>query len=62
MLRIICSAQIPRFTLLLSSFGAADISANILDKNFIVQPVKNTDTEPFVAWFVVLRKPRAGST
>lgn len=44
------------------SFNAAGISVNVLDRNFIVQPVKNADAEPIVAWFVVLRKPSDGST
>lgn len=39
--------------------GATEISVNVVDKNFTVQPSNASRTEPIVAWFVALRKPIA---
>lgn len=40
---------------------ATEISVNVLDKNFAVQPSSDSNTEPMVAWFVTLKKPTAVS-
>lgn len=39
--------------------GATEISVNVLDKNFTVQPSNDSFSEPVIAWFVALRKPVA---
>jgi len=41
------------------NLGTTEISVNVVDKNFTVQPSNASRTEPIVAWFVALRKPTA---